>query len=229
MRLLDRPVKVSSSRLGHIMKMLTLGVGLMAGSAFGANPPASDRILSDLSRCDRTFFATLGQHAGEYASNPHFRTSGIDGYFQVADRSDPKLAIRKFEPPLKLGNFEAVAYFDEVFDMDGQGAFVAWGFILRAPIKDVVAATRSLLWESQRLRQDDAAYVRSELWTHAKKDAGWEKVATVGGQVPKPGTVERVLLIEPFEEDASLTRFGCSLQGAVTREMLKVERPDVGR
>ena len=54
------------------MKMLTLGLALMAGTAFGANPSPSDRILSDLSRCDRTFFATLGQHAADYASNPRF-------------------------------------------------------------------------------------------------------------------------------------------------------------
>jgi len=209
--------------------LFALGLSMLASSAFGANPPPSDRILSDLSRCDRTFFATLGQHAGEYASNPHFRTSGTDGYFAVADRSDQKLSIRKFSPPLKIGSFDAVAYFDEVFVMRGNSLSVSWGFIVRAPIKDVVAATRSLLWDAQRLRQDDIVYVRSELWTHPKKDAGWEKVETVGGQVPRPGTVERVLLIEPYEEDASLTRFGCSLQGSVTKEMLKTERPDLAQ
>ena len=228
MRLLDRPAKVSCSLMGN-MRLMAIGLALLAGSAHGANPPPSDRILSDLSRCDRTFFATLGQHAGDYASNPHFRTSGTDGYFAVADRSNQKLSIRKFSPPLKIGSFDAVAYFDEVFVMSGNSLSVSWGFILRAPIKDVVAATRSLVWDAPRLRQDDIVYVRSELWAHAKKDAGWEKVETASGQVPKAGTVERVLLIEPYEEDASLTRFGCSLQGAVTKEILKTERPDLER
>jgi len=106
------------------MRLMAFGLALMTGAAFGANPPPSDRILSDLSRCDRTFFATLGQHAGEYASNPHFRTNGTDRYFAVADRSDQKLSIRKFSPPLKIGWFDAVAYFDEVFVMSGNSQVV---------------------------------------------------------------------------------------------------------
>ena len=101
MRLLDRPAKVSTSPLRH-MRLMALGLALLACAAFGANPPPSDRILSDLSRCDRAFFATLGQHAGDYASNPHFRTNGTDGYFAVNDRFDQKLSIRKFSPALKI-------------------------------------------------------------------------------------------------------------------------------
>jgi len=96
------------------MRLMALGLALVAGSAFGANPPPSDRILS---RCDRTFIATLGQHTGDYASNPHFRTSGTDGYFAVADRSEQKLSIRKISPALKIGSVDPVAYFDEVFVM----------------------------------------------------------------------------------------------------------------
>jgi len=39
--------------------------------------------------------------------------------------------------------------------------------------------------------------------------------------------VERVLMIEPYEKDPSLTRFACSLRGPVTPEVLKATRPDV--
>lgn len=210
------------------MKPLFFIFGLITTSAFAASAPQSDRVLGDLSRCDSTFFATLGQHATEYATNPHFRTQGALGYFQVADRGDMKLSVRRFPAPMSFGALDAVAYFDEMVTMGEHQAFVSWGFLLRAPIRDVVSSTQSLIWEGQRLRQDDAIFVRSEVWTHGKTDAGWERTATVGGQVPKPGTVERVLMIEPYEDDASLTRFGCSLQGSVTREMLRSERPDLG-
>jgi hypothetical protein len=71
-RLLDRPAKVPSSLMGH-MRLMALGLALVADAAFGATLPPSDGILSNLSRCDRTFFATLGQHAVDYASNSHFR------------------------------------------------------------------------------------------------------------------------------------------------------------
>jgi len=71
-RLLDRPAKVSCSPMGHV-RLMAFGLALVVGSALAANPPPYNRILSDLSRCDRTFFATFGQHAGEYASNSHCR------------------------------------------------------------------------------------------------------------------------------------------------------------
>lgn len=210
------------------MKIIAFALTVIATSALAANQPQADRILGDLSRCDSTFFATLGQRAGEYSSNTYFRTNGSLGYFQVVDRSDSKLSIRKFPAAVKFGGLEATAYFDEVFDMGESGLFVSWGFLFHAPIAEVVSTLRPLLWEGQRLRQDDSVFVRSEVWTHGKKELGWEKVSTGGGQVPKAGTVERVLLIEPFEDDASFTRFGCSLQGTVTREMLRSERPDLG-
>ncbi|GEM_PF-2434386 len=191
-------------------------------------PKGSDRILADLSRCDSAFFATLGKRDGEYSSNPYFRVSGSNGYFKVADRSDSELNIRKLTPSLMFSGLEAVAYFDEILDIEGGGVIVFWGFLFRAPINDVVTSTQSLLWEGQRLRKDGRVFVRSEVWTHGSEKRDWEKIATFGGQRPKHGTVERVLLIEPFEGDPSLTRFGCSLQGTVTREMLRSERPDLG-
>ncbi len=188
----------------------------------------SDRILADLSRCNGAFFTTLGKSDGEYSSNPHFRVSGSNGYFRVADRSDSELWIRELKPSLMFGGLEAVAYFDEIFDIEGGGVIVAWGFLFRAPINDVVTSTQSLLWEGQRLRKDGRFFVRTEVWTHGSEKRGWKKIATFRGQRPEPGTVERVLLIQPFEDDPSLTRFGCSLQGTVTREMLRSERPDIG-
>jgi hypothetical protein len=55
---------------------------------------------------------------------------------------------------------------------------------------------------------------------------GWVKEVTEPG-LPKPKTVERVLMVEPYNGETSFIRVGCSLQGAVTREMLDVLRPDL--
>ncbi|MSQ20464.1 MAG: hypothetical protein EXR39_13110 [Betaproteobacteria bacterium] len=96
----------------------------------------------------------------------------------------------------------------------------------RAPA-EVVAATELLIWEGKRLRKDNAVHVRSEIWDHKKAAKDWVSAIAVADRAPAAGTVERVLLIEPFDEDKSLTRFGCSLQGAVTPEILRTVRPDL--
>jgi len=205
-----------------------LSLALVVTSALGANASPEDQLIADLSRCDSSFFSTLAQRAGDYAGNPYLRVRGSYAYFEVADRSNSKLSMRRFENGLRFGNLQAVAYFDELAGMGDNGAAVSWGFLIEAPIGEVVSATENLVWDRQRLRKDGNVFVRSEIWTHSEAERGWQPAVAPGGEVPKQGTVERVLLIEPYEEDASFTRFGCSLQGDVSREMLRSARPDLG-
>ena len=83
------------------------------------------------------------------------------------------------------------------------------------------------VWDAQRLRQDDPVLVRSEVWTHARPDQGWAPLVTEPG-LPKPGTVERVLLIEPYDGETAFIRFGCAIQGQVSPAILDQIRPDLG-
>lgn len=214
-----------------MLRLLLACLFLLTTSAQAAisasSSPTSDDIFADLSQCDNKFFTTLGARADELSTNSYFRSIGPIGYFQVSDRGNQKLSVSRFSPSQKLGSFEVVGYFDEIFSIGNQGQMISWGFLLRAPIEQVVTVTKSLIWESERLKRDGQVYVRSELWAHKKSESGWQKITTVGGQAPQAGTVERVLLIEPFEDDPGLIRFGCSLQGSVTREMLRRLRPDL--
>lgn len=211
------------------MKQTALAFVLLLASitSFAANTPPMDVVLSDLSRCDSTFFKTLKSKAGEFSAVPEFTLNGSTAYFKVPNRFSEGESFNKFPTAFKIGSFEASAYFDELWSMNGSGKFVAWGFVLRAPISDVIKSLRPLLWDSTRMKLDGVVYVRSELWDHSHSDLGWQKVSTEGGSEPKPGTVERVLLIEPYERDQSQTRVGCSLQGSVTKDMINEYRPDI--
>jgi hypothetical protein len=79
------------------------------------------------------------------------------------------------------------------------------------------------------LRKDGELFVRSEIMNTNDAAYGWVRNDTpVGGTIPSKGSVERVLLVEPAGgELQALVRVGCSLQGAVTPEVIKKERPDV--
>lgn len=193
-------------------------------SAAGA--PSEDDILAALSRCDATFFSTLKQQASRLSATAQYEITGEHARFSVPNRFGEETSTGPLQPTVKLGPFDAVAYFDELWTMPSGGRFVAWGFVLNANVDDVMKALRPTIWESQRVVQAGPAFVRSELWEHAKPDLGWQKVLTESGE-PRPGTVERVLLVEPYERAPGQTRFGCSIQGAITREMAQALRPDL--
>ncbi len=209
-----------------VMKVVPLLSLLLATSAFAATPTAP--VLSELSRCDRSFFEALKRLAPDLASHPHFASGPTFAYFKVADRSDPERSLQRFKTPLKLGKIEVTGYFDELMSLGNNNVFVAWGFLLRAPIKDVILAVQADVWDNSRLQADGDVYIRMETWDPARPEDGWQKVATPVGMDAQADAIERELKIEPYERDPSLTRFGCSLQGAVSKAMLKEARPDLG-
>lgn len=206
---------------------LSLATSAHAATATPPNTSPTAPVLADLSRCDRTFFETLKRLAPEFAASPHFTSGRSFAFFKVADRSDPARSLQRFKTPLKLNQLEVVGYFDELMSLGDNSAFVAWGFLLRAPIKQVLAAIQSEVWDNNRLQPEGEVYARVEVWDQAHPEDGWQKIMTPGGAEVQADTVERELKIEPYEKDATLTRFGCSLQGAVSQDLLKQARPDI--
>lgn len=188
--------------------------------------PSSDTILADLSRCDATFFKTLKSKAALLSGSGQYEVIGNYAHFKVANRFADAGSTTTLEPPIKVDMFDAVGYFDELWTMTGGGRFVAWGFVLNAKPEDVVRALRPLVWDNQRLVAEGPSFTRSELWEHDKSELGWQKVRTENGE-PKPGTVERVLMIEPYERVPNQTRVGCSIQGSISRDMIESIRPDL--
>ena len=209
------------------MKCISLLSLALSTSVLAASPPPANDILAELSRCDRGFFEALQQRAGELSSNKQFVKAPAYGYFKVSDRGDPERSVLTFASPLNLGSIQLVAYFDQLFPLVDKDMFIAWGFLLKAPIADVIKNTQATLWDNARLQADGAMYTRTEILDLAQADIGWQKVVTPGGTELQPDTVERVLMIEPYEKDPILTRFACSLRGPVTPEVLKATRPDV--
>jgi hypothetical protein len=206
---------------------LALTTSAMAGSPLSPPAPASDEILADLSRCDRAFFETLQRRATDLAANKHFVRTPAFGYFKVSDRGDPARSAVTFAKPLKLGAVQSTGYFDQLFPLGENDVFVAWGFVLKAPVAEVVKTMQDVLWDNDRLQLDGQMYARTEILDLNQPDNGWQKVVTPGGTELQAGTIERVLIIEPDSKDPASTRFGCSLHGAVTPDVLSAARPDI--
>ena len=209
------------TRFTAFLTLLSLACASMAAT------PADEDILAQLSLCDSHFFEALARQAGTLSASPYFVKAGNHAYFKVADRGDPSGSTRRFSTPLKVSGLDAMGYFDENMGLNGDEAFISWGFLLRASVDDVLKATQAKLWDASRLLQEGSTYTRTELWDLGQAESGWVKVSTPGSGAPLTDTIERILTIEAYEKDPTLTRFGCTLQGPVPAAMLKAARPDL--
>jgi hypothetical protein len=204
-----------------------LAIGLLAATASvtASSPaPLPERLIASLSLCDGSFFPMLMAHRDELQAQAPVEPRARSGTWPVENVADPEESRVFFSTPLKIGGLDIIGYFDEVIALP-DGIAVSWGFMLATSLPEAEATLRPLLWDASRLRPDEGYFVRSEIWRHAQPQAGWSKEATESG-LPKPGTVERVFLIETVEGDASFVRAGCSLQGSVSRGLLRQIRPE---
>lgn len=190
-----------------------------------ASPAAlPERLIASLSLCDGSFFPLLMAHREDLKAQAPVEPRGRSGTWAVENVAEPDESRIFFGAPLKIGGLDIIGYFDEVIAIP-DGVAVSWGFMLATSLPEAEASLRPWLWDAARLRPDEGYFVRSEVWRHAQPSAGWSKETTEPG-LPKPGTVERVFLIETVEGDASFVRAGCSLQGSVSRGLLRQIRPE---
>lgn len=192
----------------------------------GATAPAPlpEQLLSSLSRCDGSFFPLLMMHREALSAHAPVEPRGRSGTWPVENVAEADENRIFFATPLQIGGLDIIGYFDEVVAIPG-GVAVSWGFMLGTSLPQAEAVLRPLVWDAARLRPDDGYFVRSEVWRYDQPKAGWSKERTEPG-LPKPGTVERVFLIETVEGELSYVRTGCSLQGMVSRSILRDLRPE---
>ena len=193
--------------------------------AFSQQAPEA-ALFRDLSRCDSTFFHTMAAQLYELSRLTSFQVEADIAYPKVANRRLPKESFVKFKAPIQVGQTVFVGYFDDLVAVSAKTSLFSWGFLARSTIADAADSLRPFIWDNDRLRRDAEVYVRSEVWSSLEPDKGWNKIATESGE-PKAGTIERVFLIEPSEIGAQFIRVGCSVQGAVTVDILRQLRPDI--
>lgn len=230
--------------------LTTAFASLAAFAASAQSPSTLEDSVRDLSKCDASFFRLVGQSRAEMALLGPLVGNGSAMSFAVPDRRHPTRSRVMFERPVVVRGLNIVGFFDEQAEFDlGMSAY-SWGYlienrvenresngdpatteksvqkIVEKTIEKTAEAWKPLVWEAERLRHGDEVYVRSEVHSHDRPAAGWARVATQSG-LPKPRTVERVLLIEPYDGETRFIRFGCSIQGHVVDPIVRELRPDL--
>lgn len=185
-----------------------------------------DLFVADLSRCDSSFFRALAANqASLEALSPLVGGVAAKG-FAVPDRRHPTRSRVMFKRPVSIQGITVLGYFDEIAEIPNGMSSYSWGYLIANTVSETTAALKPLLWEANRLRADGPVFVRSEVYYYDKPKLGWSAVQTEAG-VPERRTVERVMLIEPYDGESAFIRFGCSIQGNVTEPILQELRVDL--
>ena len=188
------------------MKPLHALLLLVAATSAAAQDVEPELFFRELSKCDRSFFEKLGEHRSTLEKLAPMRSSGQSASFQVPAPAHRTRSRVMFTKPPVIEGLKVVGYFDEVLDIPNGMSSYAWGYLIASPVEESAKKLHGLIWDPMRLRKDGPIYVRSEIWSHDKADAGWARATTESG-VPKRGTVEQVLLIEPYDGETAFIRF----------------------
>jgi hypothetical protein len=191
--------------------------------ATSVHAQVSEKSLRALTLCDASFFKQIKL---DFVKNPDavpIKSKGNIGWIQVPDRKKDTNFV-DFKTPMKVADMELVSYYDELTDLAEGGQFYYWGFNINGDVEDVVKKVRPLMKDASRLVEDGGSYARVDVKIGK---ANWAPTKPVSGTVPEANKIERILLIEKHEKRAGLVRLSCSLQGQVTKDVLKALRPDL--
>ena len=208
------------------MKHLIPLLAIVATTSAAAQDIGQNLFLKELSKCDRSFFERLGERKSEMEKLAPMRSLGRSASFKVLSPEHRTNSRVMFGSPPEVEGLKVVGYFDEVLDLPNGMSSYSWGYLIASTTQDAATRLHGLIWDPMRLKKDGPVFVRSEVWSYDKPDAGWARSTTESG-VPKRGTVEKVLLIEPYDGESSFIRFGCSIQGNITEPLLRAIRPDL--
>jgi hypothetical protein len=208
------------------MKYVPTLLAVLAIISTCAHGASDELFIKELSRCDRTFFDKLGDSKAQLEKLAPMRSLGASASFKVPAPEHRTNSRVMFAAPVEVEGVRVVGYFDEVLDIPNGGSSYSWGYLMAGTVQAAASSLHKLVWDPMRLRKDGPIYVRSEIWSHDKPEAGWTRATTESG-VPQRGTVERVLLIEPYDGETAFIRFGCSIQGNITEPLLRAIRPDL--
>lgn len=203
---------------------LALAACLLLPATSQADDTAVEQTFRAFSQCDAAFFASLHTHAATWQNHASLAQGKNISWISVRNRA---LANANSQPLLdapQVGGLTLLSYFDTFDDLAELGRYLFWGFIVDGPKEQVARGLRPYIARQEQLQSVNDSYVRAE----ERLDGRWESVAPEPGKVPGTRVLERVLILEPYEDaPRTQTRVSCTLQGAVDGPVLEELRPDI--
>ncbi|NUF50679.1 hypothetical protein [Gilliamella sp. ESL0250] len=183
-------------------------------------------LIDSLILCTPEFFKQVYTHKDElekYTDIKNFNQN--QAYIPVENRSDIAKNHVNFKTPMTYKNLKITGYYDSAMDLGKMGKYYFWGFIIDNDINQIKEALGFIDWKNM---EDNLLYIGNPKVRSINDDIQtWHKnTGTVVGvkTIPAPNTTEKLLLLE---KSPNMNLLICSIQGIVTPELLKQERPDI--
>lgn len=124
-----------------------------------------------------------------------------------------------FSQPLKVQQLTLSGFYQSKSDLDEMGKYYFWGFIIDESPAVVAAAMPEANWQ-----KDEEEYFASPM-IKTPRDKDWTVNTTaVGGIAPAKDSMEKLAILSEHNGKSLLT---CTVQGAVTDDILLSLRPDL--
>ena len=207
----------------NMIKIAVILFVLFCSSAATADKLA---LIQSLTHCNPNFFKEVYANKSELQKYTNIRTFDKNkAYISVENRTDTNKNYTYFKIPMTYKNLTIKGYYDSAMDLGKLGKYYFWGFIIDNDINQIKETLNFIDWKNTG---DNLMYFANPMIRNIDDEIHvWNKnTGTVVGvkTVPAPGTTEKLLLLEKY---ANMNLLLCSIQGTVTVELLKQERPDI--
>jgi hypothetical protein len=199
-----------------------------AATAFAADvdPLRAVDAIRAFARCDYSFFVALASEPSPFGSAIELQHLGAIATPTVRNPRVEADRVQRFIEPVDVEGLRLYAWRNEISFNPGSGSSYWWGFDIAGHPNQIVPAINRLLPPDLQVIFNGGEWWRGEARGANDPLNQWPLPATSYGVAPRPGTVERVLVVGAGKQPGS-TRFYCTLQGAVTPELLSRIRPDL--
>ena len=183
-------------------------------------------LIEELTSCNPDFFNYVYEYREELKNHTNIKTFNQDqAYIPVESRTDTNKNFIYFKTPIQYKNLKLIGYYDSAMDLKKMGKYYFWGFIIDNDMNEIRESLDFLEWKNM---EDNLLYIANPRIRNITDDIQvWHKnTGTVVGvkTIPAPNTTEKLLLLEKGDNMQLLI---CSIQGVVTNNLLRQERPDI--
>lgn len=187
---------------------------------------AETPLIDSLVLCNPDFFKKVYANKDELQKYVNITVfNGDQAYIPVANRYETEKNYVYFKTPMTYKNLTIKGYYDSAMNLGKIGKYYFWGFIIDNDINQIKDTLNFLKWKNM---EKDLLYIANPMIRYISDDIQtWRNnTGTFVGvkTVPAPDTTEKLLLLE---KGANMNLLICSIQGVVTPELLKQERPDI--
>ncbi|WP_085247062.1 hypothetical protein [Gilliamella mensalis] len=183
-------------------------------------------LIDSLTLCTPDFFRKVYINKNKLRKHTNIKIFNRNqAYISVENRYDIAKNYVYFKKPMSYKDLTITGYYDHAMNLGKMGKYYFWGFIIDNDINQIKETLNFIDWQSM---EDNILYIGNPMIRNINDEIQiWEKNnGTVVGvkTIPAPDTTEKLLLLE---KDANMNLLICSIQGTVTSELLKQERPDI--